>query len=390
VDIRWSDEETAFRLEVREWLERNLREAGMTTWQGTGRDRLIDWEDRLRAAELNAVSWPAEFGGQGFDPLRAVIFNEEYDRVGAPRRLNYPALGMLGPTLMAVGTAEQQAELLPRILSCEDVWCQGFSEPNAGSDLASLRTRAERDGDHYVINGQKTWCSNGGYANKMFCLVRTDPDAPKRKGISYVLVDLSLDGVEVRPIKQLTGGTGFAEVFLTDVRIPVTQRVADENEGWRIANTTLGIERGSSRFPAGYFQRPLDEAWAILASRGPVPEAQRIEVAKLQALIECWRLNYLAAATSERTGARRANIIAKLCRSHMQQRIYELGMRALGSDLERGADGLPAGVGPDWHARYWHQRVSSIYGGSNEIQRTIIGERILGLPREPREPREGS
>jgi len=385
MNLDWSAEDVAFRDELRGWLHTNLAGRGMSVYAAdVGDDALRDWEMTLAGAGLNAVSWPVEFGGGGFSRLRAVIFNEEYERAAAPRRLNYPALGLLGPTLMAVGTERQQQELLPRILSCEDVWCQGFSEPNAGSDLASLRTRAERDGDHYVINGQKTWCTNAGRADHVFCLVRTDPTAPKRRGISYLLIDLTLDGVEVRPIKQINGASEFAEIFFTDVRVPVECRIGEENDGWRVARTTLGIERDASRYPAMYYERILAESVAILESQQEALEPdQAVAIARMQAAIDCFRLNYYASATSERPSSRRLDAIAKLCRSELQTQIYELGMRGLGDDLELGAPALPDGVGRDWHVRYWHARASHIYAGTNQIQRTIIGERLLALPREP-------
>jgi alkylation response protein AidB-like acyl-CoA dehydrogenase len=385
MNLDWSDDELDFRHELRGWLQRNLAGRHMSVYAAdVPTEDLRDWEATLANAGLNAVSWPAEFGGGGFSRLRAVIFNEEYERAAAPRRLNFPALGLLGPTLMATGTEQQQRTLLPRILACDDVWCQGFSEPDAGSDLASLRTRADRDGDYYVVNGQKTWCTNAGRANHIFCLVRTDQRAPKRKGISYLLIDLSLPGVEVCPIRQINGANEFAEVFFTDVRVPVECRIGDENDGWRVARTTLGIERDASRYPAMYFERILAESMAILEARQEVIEPeQAIEIARLQAAIDCHRLNYYASATSERPSSRRLDAIAKLCRSELQTQIYELGMRALGDDLELGPATLPDGVGRDWHVRYWHARASHIYAGTNQIQRTIIGERLLSLPREP-------
>lgn len=386
MQVEWTQDEIAYREEIRSWLVDALRDRNLSAYAADATtEELRDWEDTLAAAGLNAVSWPVEYGGGGLDYLRAVIFNEEYERAGGPRRLNFPALGLLGPTLMAVGTEEQKRALLPRILSCEDIWCQGFSEPDAGSDLASLRTRAERDGDHYVVNGQKTWCTNGSRANHIFCLVRTDPAARKHRGISYLLIDLTLDGVDVRPIKQINGASMFSEVFFSDVRVPVECLVGAENDGWRVARTTLAIERDASRYPAMYFERLLDETTAILRAQDEelsLDDAVRLE--RLRAAIECYRLNYYASATSARPSARRLDGIAKLCRSQLQMAIYELGMRNLGDALELQEDGLPKGVGKDWHVRYWHSRASLIYAGTNEIQRTIIAERMLELPREPR------
>jgi alkylation response protein AidB-like acyl-CoA dehydrogenase len=387
LDLAWSPEHREFRSEVSAWLASHRHLVTTTTFADAKESipRLKEWEVLLTEAGYNAVSWPKEFGGQGLDTLRSVIFNEEYELAQVPRRLNYPALGLLGPTLMLVGTPDQQRELIPRILTCENVWCQGFSEPEAGSDLASLSTRAERVGDEYIVNGQKTWCSNGSRATHMFALVRTDPSAPKHRGISYLLIDLRSPGVEVRPVRQISGASLFAEVFLTDVRVPVTNRVGAENDGWNVTRVTLGIERDASRYPALFFQRILNEATAIAVATGAADEAFYRERARLQAAIHAYEVNFYAAFTSERPATNRdLASMSKLRRSLLQLQIFELGMRALGSSLELGDHVLPDDVGQDWHERYWHARASTIYAGTSEIQRNLIAERLLGLPRAAR------
>ncbi len=386
IDPTWTVEDEAFRERTREWLRESLRQVDISHFDGPGAlAGLREWEGRLRDAHLNAVNWPTRFGGQGYDVLRAIIFGEEYFSAGAPRRLNFPALGLIGPTLMAVGTPEQQAERLPRMLTCEEIWCQGFSEPGAGSDLTGLKTRAQRDGDHYVLNGQKVWVTNAHFANRMFMLARTGAADSRHRGLSYFLVDLAAKGVEVRPIRQINGASLFSEVFLTDVRVPARDRVGEENDGWRVANATLKVERDASRYPATFFQDLFDELVLILRDTGAIrDEGFRREAARLLAGIRRYQVNAYAAATSPREEVGRLAAMSKLIRSLLQMGIFELGMQALGPRAEAGAEGLPVGVGRDWHERYWYARASMIYAGTNEIQRNIISERQLGLPREPR------
>lgn len=386
MDPTWSAADEQFRAEVRAWLHDNLRAVDISHFDGPASlAGLHEWERRLRAAHYNAVSWPSQFGGQAYDHLRAMIFGEEYFSANAPRRLNFPALGLLGPTLMAVGTPAQQAERLPRMLSCEEVWCQGFSEPGSGSDLANLRTRAVPDGDHYRITGQKVWVTNAHFASHIFMLARTGEPDSRHRGLSYLLVNLKQPGVEVRPIRQIHGAALFAEIFFEDVRVPVSDRVGAENEGWKVTSATLKIERDASRYPATFFQNLWDEMARILRATGAIrDEAVRCEAARLQAAIRRYQYNAYAQASSDHADMARIGPMTKLIRSTLQMAILELGMQALGQAGEVGAAALPEGVGRDWHERYWYGRASMIYAGTNEIQRNIIGERLLGLPREPR------
>jgi alkylation response protein AidB-like acyl-CoA dehydrogenase len=388
MDLSWTPDEAAFRHELRDWLTANAASANVSAFASPheAKGPLLAWESLLADAGYNAVSWPAEFGGQAMNPVLTTIFNEEYFRAGAPRRLNHPGLDLLGPTLMSAGSIEQKRTLLPRILDCSDIWCQGFSEPEAGSDLASLRTTALRDGDVYRVNGQKTWCSNGPRADRMFALVRTDSTAPKHHGISYLLIDLKSPGVEVRPIKQANGAALFAEVFLDNVEVPVSNLVGNENEGWQVASQTLVIERNAARYPAEFFWNIY--RYAVEAIRqgpnGVNPESAQT-LARLRAQIECYGINYYASATSDRAkDIGRLNSIAKLRRSMLQTTLYELTMRSLGHQIELGPAGLPENLPSDFHERYWHGRASTIYAGTTQIQKNIISERILGLPKEPR------
>lgn len=385
MDLTWTAKDLEFRQQVRLELEAYLQSHPRDV-QDVSLSWMLEWEESLRAAGYHAVDWPAEYGGQAFDAVKSLIFHEEYFRSGAPRRLNFPGLGVVGPTVMAAGSDEQRRELLPRILDNRDVWCQGFSEPEAGSDLASLRTSATRHGDMYIVNGQKTWCTNASRANKIICLVRTDPTAPKHKGISCLLVDMDQPGLEVRPIHQMTGGREFAEVFFRDVEAPVTDRVGPENEGWRVANTSLTIERGPARNPVGSLQRPLEEARRMLSTDEKVAAEDKVSLARLAAQVQCWHLNYLYGATvpEEDDGARRLRVISKMVQSEIVQSIYELSLQGLDKAAELGVSGLPDGVGADWHRRYWFERCNSIFGGTNQIQESIIAQRVLGLPKEPR------
>lgn len=388
MQVGWLPEEIDFREKVRDWLEANLAgRSFQTSWSPQALLARLDWERCLHAAGYAGVNWPPEYGGAGLDPVRATIFYEEYERAHAPDRLNRQGLTLLGPTLMQYGTPEQKERWLPKILSCEHIWCQGFSEPDAGSDLASLRTRATADGDTYIVNGQKTWTSNARAANWIFALVRTDPDPNLRsRGISYLLIDLDTPGVEVRPIAQISGDSHFAEVFFSDVRVPTENRIGAENAGWRLAMSTLTFERGAGLYTGAHFQRILDETVAIMDWTGAVDDDWfRLEATRLQAAVTRYTLNHYALVSSpheEDSGV--LGPMNKLVWSTMQVQIYQLGIKALGSRVELGQEALPRSVSPTWFQDYWRARAALIYAGTNEIQRNILGERLLGLPREPK------
>jgi alkylation response protein AidB-like acyl-CoA dehydrogenase len=384
MDLDWPKDLDGYRDELRSWFADNLK--GRTFPKLRRRDTIEpfrDWERALFEAGLAAIQWPVEYGGQGADPFRATVFFEEYARSGAPRRLNRQALGLGGPTLMAAGTEPQKERWLRKMVTCEEIWCQGFSEPDAGSDLASLRTTAERHGDGYLVNGQKIWSSNGPISDWMFALVRTNRDAPKHRGITYLMIDLKSEGVDVRPIRQIDGNGDFAEVFFTDVHVPTWNRIGDENEGWRVAMTTLAIERGAGVANAAEMDKTVDDVEEIMASTGADADpALCDDLVRLKARVRCYRLNALASLTSDRgetTG--RLGAIHKLMWSTLQTDLYELGMRALAGRVEEGNGAIPQGV-HYWHERYWLSRASLIYSGTNQIQKNIIGERLLGLPKD--------
>src|SRR6266481_10219361 len=248
MDLQFTSEEEAFRLKVRSWFAENMPTSGLSA-DREGRDdktwltRAKAWQRRLHDAGYVALAWPKEYGGQAMDPVRQSIVNDEMVRAKAPYLVGGSGLGMLGPTLISWGSEEQKQRYLPKILTAEEIWCQGYSEPGAGSDLASLKTRAEIVGDEFVVNGQKVWTSGAQYSDMMFCLVRTDPEAPKHRGISYILIDMHSPGITVRPLVQMTGDAGFNEVFFEDVHVPRANLVGGLNDGWTIANATLFHER---------------------------------------------------------------------------------------------------------------------------------------------------
>ncbi|WP_185996676.1 acyl-CoA dehydrogenase family protein [Nocardioides campestrisoli] len=389
----------AFRSEVRGWLEANVPSEPLVDWaypEGFAQHR--EWERTLFAGGWAAVDWPEEYGGRGADLQHTIAFAEEYYRAGAPDRINMGGLYLLGPVLMQYGTEEQCRRWIPDLLSCETIWCQGFSEPGSGSDLASLRTRADRDGDEYVVNGQKIWTSMGGYADWIFALVRTDPEAGKRRkhdGITFLCIDLRSPGVEVRPLTMVDGTKGFAEVFFTDVRVPVENVVGEVGKGWKVAMSTLGFERGAVFGDHAKFTLDVQALAGLAVARGLEEDSLTLdEVGRALVETEVYRANVyrlagLAAAGGDVDSHASVN---KLFWTEMQHDIFASGLRLMGPDaavLDPApvTEGAPASVRhawDRWHHRYWYARAAMIFGGTSEIQRNIISERVLGLPMEPR------
>ncbi|MEH3033702.1 MAG: acyl-CoA dehydrogenase family protein [Aeromicrobium erythreum] len=382
MDLRLNDEQAAFRDEVRTWLEENVpdeRFAPPSDPEGLAQHRA--WEKQLFAAGLAAVHWPTEHGGRGMDALSTAIFYDEYLRADAPERLNRLGLGLCGPTLIDLGTPAQQDRWLRNILTCDEIWCQGFSEPGAGSDLASLRTRGRVDGDRIVVDGQKIWTSHSRHADWIFALVRTDPDAPKHRGITFLMIDRHDPGVEVRPIRQMNGAADFAELFFTDVQVPLDHVVGAIDDGWRVAMTTLKHERGSGLNTAAHFHRTLLEMIDLVPDALRRDAGVQREVGRLHEEIEAYRymtLRTLSSISRGRTPEAQASM-GKLWWSEMQVRLHEFGLRMVG---ERAELVDLAGQGSSTLLqRYWLGRAAQIYAGSNEIQRNIIAERVLGLPK---------
>jgi hypothetical protein len=382
VQLRYSDSDESFRAELRAWLEKELPALAPQPARDAWTERRgwdTDWQRRLFDAGYAGLHWPAEYGGRGASPTEQLIFYEETARQRAPYvGVNFVGTLHAGPTLIEEGSDAQKAEHLPRILRGEEVWCQGFSEPGAGSDLASLRTRADLDGDHYVLNGQKIWCSFGQVADVGEFLVRTDADAPKHRGISWLILPMDLPGIEIRPLKTVLGSSEFSEVFLTDVRVPVANRVGAENDGWRVTNVTLKYERGTA------FVSELVDSIRLcedLAARRPIDAIDRNTevdlgrcIAEFDALWALTKRNVSQAARGEPgPGA----MVMKLAYSEARQRFGEVCLHALYRDA----------LHVD-HNEYVEERLRTlaltIAAGSSQIQRNIISERVLGLPREPR------
>ena len=395
MDLSFSPEDEAFRTELRQWLKDSVpAELTQKVAAGAelGKAELESWHALLNQKGWLAGGWPAEYGGAGWNPVQRYIFEEECCRVHAPRVVPF-GINMLGPVLMAFGSDKQKAYYLPRILSGEDWWCQGYSEPGAGSDLASLRTRAVRDGDHYVVNGQKTWTTLGHYANRIFCLVRTGTEGKPQEGISFLLVDLDTPGIEMRPIRLIEGGHEVNEVFFTDVRVPAENMVGAENQGWTIAKYLLEHER-TNIAGVGYSQEAFEQLRRLARSqkRDGRPLAENMLFATRMAQVECaleaMRLTNLRMLieAQERGAAGSAPSMLKIKGTQIRQEINDLARRALGpaaapfpSELLDANMPHPA---PAEYARAAHaafnNRKLSIFGGSNEIQREILAKQMLG------------
>jgi len=395
VEIRFSDAEEAFRAEARAWLEANLPCDPRPEIGDLHARRAYDmtWQRRMYDAGWAGISWPAEYGGRGATLMEQLIWYEEYARVGAPDvTTGFVGLKHAGPTLIACGSEAQKAYHLPRILRGDVVWCQGFSEPNAGSDLASLQTRAEVDGDSLVVNGQKIWTSFGHVAEFQELLVRTDPNAPRpHAGITWVICPMDVPGLDIRPIKTLAGNSDFCEVFYDNVRIPLANVVGKLNDGWRVAMATLSFERGTAFMSEQVrLARRLDElvdvAREVAGPHGRRRAVDDDDIARRLALaaaeVEAMRaMTYRSLSLAARTGMPGAEAsLIRLFFSELIQRIDALAMDILGPEALCGFDATGATTG-EWAERYLTGLSQTIGGGTKEIQRNIIGERVLGLPR---------
>ena len=393
MDIRFSEEDEAFRREIAGWLDDALSgEFAVTQGRGGPGDEhaLIDerraWERKLGENGWTCVGWPSEYGGRNLPLNQQVIFYEEYARAQAPGRIGHIGEGLLGPTVIAFGSDELKQRFLPGIVSGEAIWCQGYSEPNAGSDMANVQTRAELDGDEWVINGQKVWTSWAQWADWCFVLVRSDADAkPKQAGISYLLVPMDQSGVEIRPIQQITGDAEFSEVFYNDARTHASNVVGEVNGGWKVANGTLAFERGASTLGQQMaFHNELDAIIEIAKNNGSSDDPlirQRIADAWIGLRIQRYNaLRTLSGGPDALPG--REAMITKIYWATWHRSLGKLAMDVLGAESEI-TDGDPYQLNR-LQRMYLFTRSDTIYAGTNEIQRNIIAERALGLPREPR------
>jgi len=360
-------EQAAFRLELRNWLEAHPPPAD-PEW-----DDLVQWQRTLYDAGWLGLSWPAEHGGRGAGLPEQFIYNQETARAGVPDLANGIGMLIVGPALIVAGSAEQQGRYLPGILSAEEIWCQGFSEPNAGSDLAGLQTRAREDGDDYVVTGQKIWSSNSRHARYCLALARTDPDVPRHKGITAMIIDLQSQGVTVKPLRQITGDAEFGEIFFDEVRVPKTNRVAEEGDGWMVAMKTFTRERANIAIDLTVrLERQLERLIASARDQGCDASTRR-EVA--QAWIDGASLGWTCERLGEQLYGFHSSLI-KVAWSETNQRLQTLGLSLLGPEAALGDSERES-----WQFGYQRSRGNSIEGGTSEILRTIVAERVLGLPR---------
>ncbi|MGD0852191.1 MAG: acyl-CoA dehydrogenase family protein [Acidimicrobiales bacterium] len=406
MDLNYPVETEPFRKEVRAWLEENLPQGwfdpGFTMSAEERRTFNESWNERLFAGGWICAGWPVEYGGKGLTLLQQVVLNEEFAKANAPMRADFFGDTLVGPTILQWGTDEQKREFIPGILQGKIAWCQGFSEPDAGSDLASLKTSAVLDGDEWVINGQKVWTSQAQHADYVFLMVRTDPDAPQHAGISYLLVPMHQPGVEVRPIIQVDGSADFNEVFFTNARCSKNNAVGGVNNGWKVAMTTLGFERGASS-TTGY-RRFLKE-WEEI-----VEEATRLgknnDRIVRDGLVKAWEkvkimeINGYRSLTDSLNGTHNAALLGacnKMFWSEHHRSTMELALDVLGMEAQvltgkgvsehwvtgrsRGRADYPVS---DLQGSFFFSRSETIWGGTAEIQRNIVGERALGLPKEPK------
>ncbi|MBZ5526307.1 MAG: acyl-CoA dehydrogenase [Acidobacteriia bacterium] len=393
MDLKLTEGELRFRNELRAWLESNLP-SDWPAWREKSLDDsysyLRAWQLKLYDARWAAVCWPAEYGGRGATLMEQAIFWEELARAGAPPMANSLGLGLIGPTIVAFGTPAQKLRYLPKILSAEEIWCQGFSEPDAGSDLAGLKTEARLDGPDYIVNGQKVWTSYAWLADWCELVVRTDPQAPKHKGLTVLLVNMKSPGIEVRRLRQMTGESEFSEIFFTNVRVPAENVLGQVNDGWNVAVSTLMHERGSygARLYL-LFKRSIDRLIELShsarkngqpASRDPL---LRQKLAQCYAEVEIMRLNQLRAFSRiSATGVPGPEgSLQKLFWSELNQRLQQIAQEILGPAGQLLA-GDPRAIDHGiWSYGYLRSRGNTIEAGTSEIQRSIIGHYVLGLPR---------
>ncbi len=394
MDLNWTAAEETFRGEVRGWLEADKPPLPLPSGDtAAGVPVHLAWERKLFDAGWAVVSWPERYGGRDASLWEWLIFEDEYFRAGLPQRVAQNGLFLLAPSLFEFGTAEQQDRLLPRMASTEDLWCQGWSEPNSGSDLASLTSRAVRDeaGGGWRLTGQKTWTTRGAFCTHLFGLFRTDPTAERHRGLTYLLVDLRQPGVTVRPVRKLDGDEGFAEVFFDDAFVADRDVLGEVDQGWSVAMATTGSERGLTLRSPGRFNAVVENLVALYGDR-PDPTL-RGEIADAWMAARAYELATWTTVTRLAGGARPGpeSSLNKVFWSEMDVRLHETGLRLLGDEAE--FDGPPGPGRPryargsggsryDWMKGFQFALAGPIYAGTNEIQRNIIAERLLGLPRK--------
>jgi alkylation response protein AidB-like acyl-CoA dehydrogenase len=405
MNLSYPVETEHFRAEIRQWLLDNLPDGwGSPAFSLTKEEKRVfneEWVRKLFAGGWICASWPKEYGGKGLTLMESVVLNEEFARVEAPLRADFFGDTLVGPTILQWGTEEQKRQFIPGILNGSISWCQGFSEPDAGSDLASLKTRAELDGDEWIINGQKVWTTQAQYADYIFLLARTDPDAPKHSGISYLLVPMKQEGIEVRPISQVDGSAEFNEIFFTNVRCPAENVVGGINNGWKVAMTTLGFERGTSA-TTGHrrFMREMNRVVADAQKNGKASDPLiRQGLAKAWINVKIMEINGFRSLTDSLNATHHTAALSacnKMFWSEHHRAVVDLAIDIQGIEgqiltgnptdivdvrAKRGRDDYPVS---DLQASFFFSLSETIWGGTAEIQRNIVGERVLGLPKEPK------
>ena len=373
MDLAWSDAENAFRAEARAWLEANTPHGLPSGDTREGFARHLEWERLLHENRWAVVSWPEEFGGRGASLWEWLIFEEEYYRAGGPQRVTQNGIFLLAPTVFEFGTPEQQARILPKMAAAEELWCQGWSEPNAGSDLAGIQSRATKVDGGWSLTGQKTWTTRGAFCTHLFGLFRSDPDSERHKGLTYFLVPLDTDGVTVRGFGRLDGDEGFAEVFFEDAFVPDDNVLGGVNEGWSVAMATTGSERGLTLRSPGRFMATAARLLDLYREKGsPVHLRQRVVDAWMRA--EAYQLFTLETVTRLVDGGKAGaeSSINKVWWSELDVELHEIALDLIGADLDLDAP---------WEKGYQFALSGPIYAGTNEIQRNIAAERVLGLPR---------
>ncbi len=390
MDLSFTAEEEAFRAELREWLGAHIPEEWTAPgfWAAQPEDRSFelrrDWERRKAEAGFAGIQWPTEYGGRGGTPGMKAIYDQEMVLARAPQTVNALGLTFLAPTVMAIGTDAQRKEIIGPMLRNEVIWCQGFSEPGAGSDLAALSTKGVRDGDDFVVNGQKVWTTNAMHGDKIFTLVRTEAGSEKHRGISMLLIDMHQPGVEARPLKQMSGASEFGEVFFTDARVPAVECLGEIGDGWRTAMLLLSFERGASGISQyTEFRRQYDEIVSVARALGRADDpVLRDKLARALTDLECLRYHSMHVLTQVEQGRDLGfeASMTKLIWSETFQDLWEVFDDVLGPDatLTEPVPGLDLTA---LHAQAMWSRSVTIWGGSSQVQRTIVAERVLGLPR---------
>ena len=389
MDLTFTDAELAFGDEVRTWLEANKpTEVWDPMDTEVGFEQHRGWERQLFDADWSVPNWPAKYGGRECSLIEWLIYEEQYYLSGAPGRVNTNGTSLLGPTLFSWGTEEQQDRFFPKMASGEEIWAQGWSEPDSGSDLASLKTTAVLDGDGYVVNGQKTWCSRGAWADWIFCIVRTDPDSERHAGLSYLLVPADSPGLTRRPVSRLDGEPAFAELFFDDCRVPAKYRLGDEGAGWNVAMATASSERGLNLRAPGRFlaaaSRLVDLYKRVLAEGPAIDPLMRAQVVDAYVDAEAYRWQVFQKASELMNGGHMGPEASymKVFWSELDVELHATALRILGEQGELVAAAGDAVDAGSWITGYLFALSGPIYAGTNEIQRNIISERVLGLPRK--------